>query len=51
MDVDAIKFNHDTSSAISGAMNIRKNASQSVSIPEWRNGISINQEDSSSILN
>lgn len=42
----AIKFNHDSSSASGDALNIRRNASTPVPVPEWQNGISVNPEDS-----
>jgi threonine dehydrogenase-like Zn-dependent dehydrogenase len=44
--VDAIKFNHDPSSAANDALNLRRNASQWVNVPEWRRGISVMPEDS-----
>jgi len=44
--VEAINFNHDPSSAQTDAMNIRKNATQTVPIPEWQRGISSQPEDS-----
>ncbi|MFW9887052.1 MAG: hypothetical protein ACFFER_02645 [Candidatus Thorarchaeota archaeon] len=46
MYIEAIKFNHDQGSLTNDAINIRKNASQSISIPEWKRGICINPEDS-----
>src|SRR5262245_61961309 len=48
MDVtlEAIKFNHNPNSATSDSFNIRKNETLPVIIPEWRQGISINPEDS-----
>lgn len=42
----AIKFNHDPASANNNALNIRKNASQFVNVPEWQRGLSVNPEDS-----
>src|SRR6516225_9590653 len=42
----AIKFNHDPNSATNDALNIRKNATQFVNVPEWQRGASINPEDS-----
>ena len=42
----AIKFNHDPGSASNDALNIRKNASAWVNVPEWQQGISVNPEDS-----
>jgi hypothetical protein len=44
--LDAIKFNHDPNSALTDAINLRRNATQVVSVPEWRNGVSTNPEDS-----
>lgn len=42
----AIKLNHDSSSATHDALNIRRNASQFVSVPEWTLGVSSTPEDS-----
>lgn len=42
----AIKFNHDSNSATNDALNIRRNATQFVNVPEWQRGLSINPEDS-----
>jgi hypothetical protein len=42
----AIKFNHDSGSATHDALNIRRNASAWVNVPEWQQGISVNPEDS-----
>lgn len=42
----AIKFNHDSASATNDAINLRKNASLFVTVPEWQRGISVNPEDS-----
>jgi hypothetical protein len=44
--VEAIKFNHDQTSLSHDALNIRKNASTLVSVPEWIRGISVNPENS-----
>jgi hypothetical protein len=44
--LDAIKFNHDPNSATADALNIRRNATQPVTVPEWRNGVTVNPEDS-----
>ena len=44
--LEAIKFNHDPSSASIDAFNIRKNEREFVEAPEWRRGVSINPEDS-----
>jgi hypothetical protein len=42
----AIKFNHDTGSAAGDAINIRRNATTFVTVPEWQEGVSVNPEDS-----
>jgi hypothetical protein len=44
--LEAIRFNHDPTSAAFDALNIRKNEKQLVNIPEWRRGITINPEES-----
>ena len=44
--LEAIKFNHEPSSATADAFNIRKNESEVVNVPEWRRGISVKPEDS-----
>jgi len=44
--VEAIKFNHNPNSATHDALNVRKNATQFVHVPEWRRFISVNPEDS-----
>jgi hypothetical protein len=44
--IDAIRFNHAAGAATHDALNIRRNATQFVSVPEWRRFISINPEDS-----
>ena len=44
--LDAIKFNHDPTTVHNNAINIRKNASEFIEVPEWRAGISVNPEDS-----
>lgn len=46
VELVAIKFNHDPGSAAADALNIRRNASDSVAVPEWQRGLSINPEDS-----
>ena len=46
LQLEAIKFNHDSTSANTDALNLRKNASAFVHVPEWRRGISVNPEDS-----
>src|SRR5437763_17031640 len=44
--VEAVAFNHNPGAATHDALNIRRNASQTVHIPEWRRFISVNPEDS-----
>ena len=47
--VEAITFNHDPGASTHGALNIRRNASQTVHVPEWRRFISVNPEDSPAV--
>ena len=42
--VETITFNHDTSAATHDALNIRRNATETVDLPEWRRFISVNPE-------
>lgn len=44
--IESIKFNHNSASATSDALNIRKNATQFLNVPEWRRFLSVNPEDS-----
>jgi hypothetical protein len=44
--IKAIKFNHDSSSADHNALNIRKNKSEFITVPEWEEGVSTNADDS-----
>jgi hypothetical protein len=44
--LEAIEFNHDPNSATADALNIRRNATEFVTVPEWQRGISVNPEDS-----
>ena len=44
--IEAIKFNHNDNSATHDALNIRKNVTQFVHVPEWRRFINVNPEDS-----
>jgi hypothetical protein len=46
VQLQAIKFNHDSTSATHDALNIRRNATNFVTVPEWQRGISINPSDS-----
>lgn len=42
----AIKFNHDPNSASADALNLRRNATAFVDVPEWQAGVSVRPEDS-----
>jgi hypothetical protein len=42
----AVSLNHDGSAATSDALNIRRNATAVVSVPEWVQGVSASPEDS-----
>ena len=44
--IEAIKFNHDSSSATHDALNIRANSTTFVTVPEWQKGVSVNPSDS-----
>lgn len=44
--LEAIAFNHDPAAATHDALNLRRNATQWVTVPEWRRGISVTPEDS-----
>lgn len=44
--LDAVAFNHDSSSAATDALSLRKNATEFVTVPEWRAGASTVPEDS-----
>lgn len=44
--LEAIKFNHDPNTATHDALNIRRNATEVVTVPEWRRGVSVKPEDS-----
>lgn len=46
LSVQAIRFNHDPASATVDALNIRRDATTAVTVPEWQNGISVNYDDS-----
>jgi len=46
LEIYSIQFNHDTGNATSDAMTIRRNAAQTVTLPEWRNGVSVKASDS-----
>ena len=42
----AIKFNHDPDSVAADALNIRRNETETVVVPEWRRGLSVLPDDS-----
>lgn len=44
--LNAIKFNHDPNSLDADAINLRRNGSEFIAVPEWQAGISLNPEDS-----
>ena len=44
--LEAVKFNHDPDSATEDAINIRRNETVPVRVPEWRRGLSVNPADS-----
>jgi len=46
VQLQAIRFNHNSASATNDALTIRKNRTQAVNIPEWVNGISLLAQDS-----
>ena len=46
VSLEAIKFNHDPDSATEDALNIRRNETETVVVPEWRKGVSILPDDS-----
>ncbi len=44
--LSAIQFNHDHRSKTSSALNVRKNANEFLSVPEWKRNLSYRPEDS-----
>jgi hypothetical protein len=46
INLEAIKLNHDSTSATHDALNIRRDATTFVTVPEWRHGFSVTPEDS-----
>ncbi len=46
IELDSIAFNHDPASATHDAINLRKNATGWVAVPEWQRGVSVRPEDS-----
>ena len=45
VQLESIQFNHDSNSASHDGLNLRRNATQTITLPEWRRGASINPED------
>jgi hypothetical protein len=43
--LEAVKLNHDGSSATSDALNVRRNKTTMVNVPEWVRGVSVQPED------
>lgn len=46
LQLEEITFNHNTSSEVNDAINLRRNETQFVTLPEWRRGVTIKPEDS-----
>jgi len=46
VQLESIAFNYDSSAHSNDALNIRRNAAQAVTIPEWRRGVSVTADDS-----
>jgi hypothetical protein len=44
--LEGIKFNHNPAAATSDALNLRRNRTTFVTVPEWRRGVSVLAEDS-----
>jgi len=44
--LEAIAFNHDSNHATADALNIRRNQTEVVTVPEWRRGVTLKPEDS-----
>ncbi len=44
--LESIAFNHDSATATHDAINLRKNATDWIAVPEWRRGVSLLPEDS-----
>ena len=44
--LEAIKLNHDPAGAATDALNVRRNMTAFVEVPEWRRGVSVRAEDS-----
>src|SRR5690606_28972959 len=46
VQLESIAFNHDPIGHSSDALNIRRNATQAITVPEWRQGVSASADDS-----
>src|SRR5437016_2284319 len=46
LEVVSIQFNHNAASATNDALTIRRNATNTVALPEWQAGVSVNPSDS-----
>ena len=46
VQLESIAFNHDTGAHSVDALNIRRNATQAVVVPEWQHGVSNTADDS-----
>ena len=44
--IETVQFNHDPTGATHDAMNIRRDATQTVTLPEWRRFACVQPEDS-----
>lgn len=47
--LEAIKFNYDPEAAGTDALNVRKNETTPVAVPEWRRGRNVGPEDSTAV--
>ena len=46
VQLEAVAFNHDASAATGDPLTIRRDGTESVTVPEWRRGLSVTPEDS-----
>jgi hypothetical protein len=44
--IEAVLFNHDQGAASQDALNLRRNASEEVRLPEWQEGVCVRPDDS-----
>jgi hypothetical protein len=47
--IEAIKFNWDSTANSKDALNIRKNATEAIAVPEWKRFVNVNPEDSRAV--